>query len=1064
MELSENEKNKLEDCRILRLENGSLRSISDTEIFFPIAGGNKYGFESELSILKKEILDPEEGSEKEIKNFLKDLGVKDVNALEIVDNHILPIYGMGDEEKKWKNKDDETLLGYVQYIKDNIEEYEEKYKEKKNPLEKIKENLVVRISTEDEKTHYRKPNEIYLPKIYGNENNLEVLFEDVEVDYVDEIYIKNILKEANSKNKEEKLKKWKKFFQKIGVNEVPKIVYYEEKCDEYESHTNCQFQDKLNIPEEDREDVPERYWKGRHGRHKVEDWKPSEEFEKILSDLSMRKGKILFRIIRDYWNQKYSKYDQMKYTWYYRTSNSKKLPSSFIRILKNKLKVPTTEGTLASPDELFLNDSKIKSLLGDTVKYIDGKIENDDLIENLEINTDADPKNVLEYAKKQVKKGCTDKEKFKNLYEFLNNHFDDENTDFSMKKEFRDNHLILVPETEKKYFKLQEVIWEDVSDVFKDNKIYLEKHFEELENFFVNKLDVNRKPLPEDYANTLVTISEKDEISEQDRETIVEIYEELDYNLDPNKVAETIDKKDWWDDFIEKEIFLTNKNEFWANDGNVFIKNDSQLFELFSKNDDIAFLWLPKGYHQDKIKSFINKCDIGYISENCKLTPMIGDTSTDKNEELTDYIQNIIPFVFRYLYWKEHSRYEKLKEKKELEKLPLIEVYIADDLKVKYKVNYKPNPWNSIYKITKKTCVLDGNKLYISQDPESTTFDIPIEISKIFGEIKGLEDFLLLLNEVEDHYKREEIMDARDIKILPSKERKYLFEKDSKTSDEKSKSEFESEISESDMESEVIDSDSDDSPVSAEQQTKRRKGREKPDHPIYDPDDLVLDGQTITIKAEPDEKTRDQVSETDTSSSGSFGDSFEGSQSHLKKIDRLGMWVTRQYELNRVEKNYECKNPEDYVFDIHNEELYSEAKADDIAGPVLNELEEKGLPELYPGFDVLVVNPKSNEADRLIELKSSRTNTRTLEITWNEWKTARDPGFRDLYYLYNVGNLGKDSRSIPYIKEIPNPFQLLNAKTKEKKEVKKTVKININNFKREGEIKKTKLTIADRNN
>jgi len=1130
-ELEEEQIKRLKELNILRLENNKLVSISEEKVFFPLQKKGGYSFENEISVVKKELLETnEKESKKEIKGFLKNLGVQNTNPSEIIDEHILPVYENDDDDSNWKSKDNETLLGYTRYIKDNIDKYKKEHEEDEKPLARIKKNLVLRVDKDNEKSSYKSPNKIYLPNTYGNENKLEFLFDRFEVDFLNDCYINEYFGSENNDSPmkdNDKIKEWKEFLLTIGVNEVPRVEKHKVECKRKYTHTNCQIQDELGIKRDERVET------SRGHKHEIEDRRLSEEFKNLLKSLDpvkldiseieedfnegtiaprlnqafknegigisekaelvrengiwqitnneeeylierknkllkiykpidLEKSKIIIEILDNYWDDVYSKYVSMNYSWFYYDPRNKKLPSTFIRDLRKYIRLPTTQNTLAKADELFLNKNEIKALLGNTVQYLDSEIENEELIEKININAEANVKNTLDYLKQLVNQNCEEKEKFRNLYTFLNEHFEDTSSDISIKKQFSKHSLIFVPKTKKKYYKLEEVLWNDASDVFEENKIYLENHYGNLKKFFVDKLDVSKKPLPKDYADTLITISKKDQISEEDREIIKRIYEELDHNLDSDKVVETIDEKDWWEDFIQKEIFLTNKNEFWANDGNIFIKDDSQLSELFSMNDDIAFLWLPHGYHPDKIKNFINKCSIRYLSENCELTPMIGDTKTDKNEELTDYIQNIIPFIFRYLYWKEHSRYEKLKEKKELEKLPLIEVYIADDLKVKYEVNYKPNLWDSIYETTKKNCVLDGNKLYISQNRETSNFDIPIEISKIFGEIKGLEDFLLLLNEVEDYYKREEIMDARDINRLPPKEQEYLFEKGSKRSDEKSKSEFDNEISESDIESEFMDSGSDDdSPASVERRSERSKDHEKTPHPIYDPSELKIEGQTITIKTEPDEKTRDQDSETEISSSDSFGDTIGGSQSYLEKIDKLGMWVTRQYELNRIEKNYECENPEDYVFDIHNEELYSEAKVDDTAGPVLKELEESGLPELYPGFDILVVNPKSNEADRLIELKSSRTNSRTLEITWNEWKTARDPGFRDSYYLYNVGNLGKDSRSTPYLKEISNPFQLLNAKTKEKKEVKRTVKIDVNSFKKEGEIKKTKLTIAE---
>lgn len=92
-------------------------------------------------------------------------------------------------------------------------------------------------------------------------------------------------------------------------------------------------------------------------------------------------------------------------------------------------------------------------------------------------------------------------------------------------------------------------------------------------------------------------------------------------------------------------------------------------------------------------------------------------------------------------------------------------------------------------------------------------------------------------------------------------------------------------------------------------------------------------------------------------------------------------------------------------------------------------------------------------------LKSSGHDTRTPPVTWNEWKTASTSEVQELYYLYIVGNLRKDVQSEPYIRELPNPFSLLNAETWERREVKKEVKVDVTSFKKRAEIRETPISV-----
>lgn len=250
---------------------------------------------------------------------------------------------------------------------------------------------------------------------------------------------------------------------------------------------------------------------------------------------------------------------------------------------------------------------------------------------------------------------------------------------------------------------------------------------------------------------------------------------------------------------------------------------------------------------------------------------------------------------------------------------------------------------------------------------------------------------------------------------------------------------------------------------SPEREIERRKQRERIDHPVYDTEELEIEGSGITITTEPEEP--DSGGDGNTGSGGNGGDpGATVSQDYRTRVDKLGMSITIQYEIDRLHDDYECGNPEDYVFDIHDEDEIRKAQEDDVAGPVLDWLNEQGLPMPFPGFDILTVNPETGKADRLIELKSSGHDTRTPPVTWNEWKTASTSEVQDRYYLYIVGNLRKDVQSDPYIRELPNPFGLLNAETKKRQEVKKEVKVNVRSFKEEAEIKETSISVNSENN
>jgi len=777
--LSYTELEKIRSSKIIKLENEELTSIKEGTIFFFLEKKVMYGFENELRVIKKDIMKAifaqEKEKKEEILKFLKDLGIKRANPYEIIRNHILPIYESG----SWEQKDEKILMGYIRYIKDNI-----------NNIGYIKVELseklhIRRIDKNDEgKRWYDIPKNIYLPKIYGNENDLEELFEGIDVYFVHPCYIKDDLEKFDKEiaelerrlkekqneiedkshtekikeqikglkeEKKKKVKEWKNFFKVIGVNDIPRIQYYK----------GAIFDNDKYPTNEEREYSPAQ-------KEEVEDWRLSKEFKELLNLLEFNKSKNLLKILDRYWNYKYSKYLKMKYQWFRYSWKDKPLSSSFIRDLREKIKVPTTQNTLAKPSEVFWDKPHIREVLGDTAPYLAVEVKNEDFVKALGIKAELNADVVLDYLESLVRRGSENKEAYEGIYRFFNTHLIPDR----IKKRFADEPpLIFVPNSEKKYYTTKEVIWKDFSKIFGKNKVYLEKYYsEELKYFFVKRLDVSEEPIPKDYANTLVSISQKKNISDKDKEIIIRIYEELNKNLDPEKVKNPIFWESWWNDFVKKRVFLTTKGKFLSSDRNIFINDDDEIYKLF-KDESINFLWLPKNYHLDKIKSFIEHCKLRYLSKSIRVKPMIENTDKYlKDEKLTNLIRNTFPYVLRYLYQEAYKDYERVKDKFEKEvifqKNGEIEVYLVDNLRVKYFIDDRE--W--LGKEADKKCVYYDGGLYLKKSDDSI-YDLAVEFSKIFGEIKGLDDFVMnIMNNISSV---EKIMKAKKIPELPLEEKEF---------------------------------------------------------------------------------------------------------------------------------------------------------------------------------------------------------------------------------------------------------------------------------------------------
>ena len=773
-ELFNDQLKQLKGLDIIRLENEELTSVKDEAIlaiFFPLnEKGKGYGFENELRIIKREIFDiisGREGQEEDlkIKEFLKNLGVLEPVPYEIIESHIWwRIY----ENDGWKQKDPATLLGCVKYIKENIKAYTDHYEY--TP----KDWLLIRVGKSAEGTiDYKLPEDIYLPKIYGNKNDLETLFEGIDVNFVHPCYIEDVPNESNESElqRDDKIKEWRDFFIELRVNEIPKVVYTSAKIkDPYPSlaQNYGYYDSKLRYKSYLQEDYFKTSYKA---FEEITDYK----LELDVQRLNLKQRILFLRILERNWSrykEDFSK--QLVYRHRYLRSSYKwevdRKDCHFKYSLINISWLPTTKGTFAKPSEVFLNNPQIKELLGDSVSYLKIDIKNEEFIDALGINSKANVKSVLNSLKVLVEQGCDDKTKFDRLYEFLNGHYFDEDSVW-FKQTFSANALIYIPDTREKFFNKDEVLWEDeVRDIFGENRGYLEGHYPDLKSFFVEKLGVSEKPLPKDYAKVLEDLSLKKEITREDEQIILKIYKELNRNLNPDNVEKLISKGDWWSGFIKKSIFFTENKGFRRNDGDIFINDNPELYDLFKDHDSIAFLKLPKNYYP-KIKYFIEAAGILYLSKEVDIS-LIDDAGKVSEQDLTDQIQKLTPYILQYLYKFEYERYKTLKDDKDegaLTQLKNLACYSVESLQVKYKLKGQPASLEQ----PPKAHLYNGN-LYIQKDHLEDVDYIAVELSKLFGELRGLDDFLISLFSKRTDDEIENLLRAKNIQELPEEEQNWL--------------------------------------------------------------------------------------------------------------------------------------------------------------------------------------------------------------------------------------------------------------------------------------------------
>lgn len=92
---------------------GTLSSPHSVSVFYPLARGKKFGFESELIIIDEEVLDAAVERSEKVRPFLDELGVKTPEPFELISKHILPRH----KGEAWTASSFPALIGHVRYVK-----------------------------------------------------------------------------------------------------------------------------------------------------------------------------------------------------------------------------------------------------------------------------------------------------------------------------------------------------------------------------------------------------------------------------------------------------------------------------------------------------------------------------------------------------------------------------------------------------------------------------------------------------------------------------------------------------------------------------------------------------------------------------------------------------------------------------------------------------------------------------------------------------------------------------------------------------------------------------------
>ena len=569
---------RIKKIPLIRLENREHVCVNDQSVYFPPDTDEEREemgpFFNELPILQSTFLEGKDHND--VEAFLRKLGVETLHAENLINESICPLYSQSNKPSVMKNR------RHVRYIFNSWQKAEEY--ERSELEDSISEVPILRAykGIQREDSDFVVPCNAYLTQAYTGDNDLETYFSvsDGAPWFVDDRYL--------TKNSDTKA--WLQFLKAIGAMDTPiitkkKIPYnqgsYQEFVKELDNR-NLKWKRTTRWWKTSIEDLyflglPEVLDKiGKQGK---------VSFSQVLWQLLV---KMVTPLPSEEWRRNTLFNEKFKGT--YNRFHYRPIPESFeatfYRQLKSTAWIPGKQGKFHIPSECFLPTDDNREVLGDNVPYLPSDFDISTrparwLAEKLDVHLQADADGVLDYLQ-TLSQTETSIEKVKPIYKFL------ESEDADMWR-FEEEPLIFTPEPESRWWRTDEVFWEDESAVFAGDRGYLKAHYsEDLESFFINSLEVRERADAVDYVSGIRDVVSKGQAGTKEiRNRVQKLYRRLWLSLQEKE--DLLEDEEWqeeWTQVREEACWLGKKGDEWDffSPQELVWKDDDHRSELF-KNE-----------------------------------------------------------------------------------------------------------------------------------------------------------------------------------------------------------------------------------------------------------------------------------------------------------------------------------------------------------------------------------------------------------------------------------------------------------------------------------------------
>uniref|UniRef100_A0A0D9W0A9 Uncharacterized protein n=1 Tax=Leersia perrieri TaxID=77586 RepID=A0A0D9W0A9_9ORYZ len=678
----------------------------------------------------------EEMRANDLMDILLKMGVRKLSGHDIIKNHILVSLSNGTDA----NIANIMMIEYVSFIMLHLQSPCSSCNFEKEEIMSELRRRPILLTNHGYKCSSDEP--IHFSKEYGNSVDISKLLLNVEIKWIelDSCYLMNHGSDSSSLFE---LKKWRQFFEEMGVTDFVQVVKVEKNISQAGSFLAGRLSQGHNSG------TP----------CTVHDWE-SPELVSILSTFSSKKCRencmYLLEVLDKLWDAHYSEKTRIHTD----THSGENIPveSSFMNSIRSfKWIASAMDEDLHYATDLFYSTEEVRSILGSMAPYAVPQVCSRSLGKEIGFKIKVSHSDALMILKSWIGSQApfsASMDQMCKFYTFVSEGFA---AAIDIKQEFLSCPSIFTPLNRArssepvpgKFLSPKELYWHDptgCSDVITEKVISVKKKkismlprrmlsssYPSLCEFFTEACGVPKVPKTSDYVDILLGLS---------------------YAALPSEVANQVFRvfARWANDlhsandnmndilFLKGSLqkldttILPTLSDKWVSlhpsFGLVCWVDDNELKQHFEDYNDIDFIQFGELSYEDKqmlygrIAALMKNLGIPALSKVIYREAIFYGTADNREEAAL--ISWLLPYMQRYIYKMHRDTYMNFQQN-EITKLINLQLIVVEKLFHKYKLKGRESSSKRRFKCN---CLLQGNNLYATQEADSHS--LFLELSRLF--------------------------------------------------------------------------------------------------------------------------------------------------------------------------------------------------------------------------------------------------------------------------------------------------------------------------------------------